>query len=166
MRSHPPLPQTMQVALVPLGLVSTNCRWFPIVHIQRSCHCFRKPRQSSWLSNLRVRTQTTRNVGGAYAWDKLNIRANAPSPLFSTSSMQKKEAYFWELTVHDCSYPKSINGPHKMSYLFIYWVHCIVFKQAGYTEHWLVDWLSCFTSKAFQFVVKLHCKHTFIYHIT
>ena len=43
---------------------------------------------------------------GAYARDELNIWANAPSPLLSTSSVQKVGTYFRELTVHRmcCSY--------------------------------------------------------------
>ena len=36
---------------------------------------------------------------GAYARGKLNIQANAPSPLFPKSSVQKGGAYFRELTV-------------------------------------------------------------------
>ena len=35
----------------------------------------------------------------AYAQEKLNIRANAPSPLSSKSSVQKGGAYFRELMV-------------------------------------------------------------------
>ena len=36
---------------------------------------------------------------GAYARDKINIQANAPSPLLPQSSVQKGVAYLQELTV-------------------------------------------------------------------
>ena len=89
-QSRSPLPQMMQVASVPLGLLwRQESRWFPVVHIQRSCRFLRNPRQSSWLSNLCI-FKTTRNGGrGAYARDELNTWANTPSPLLSKSSVQK-----------------------------------------------------------------------------
>ena len=49
---------------------------------------------------------------GAYAQDKLNIRANAPSPLLSKLVCKKGGAYFWELMVLHNTYV------HKMLFVF------------------------------------------------
>ena len=82
----------MQITSVPLGLVSTQA---PLIS---SSNTFSEAaRQSSYLSNLCDHKERRE---GAYARDKLNIRANAPSPRLPKSSVQKGGAYFQELMVN------------------------------------------------------------------
>ena len=127
-RSHPPLPQTMQVASVPLGLVSTQAPQISHSTHSAKLQFFQKAGQSSWLSNWRslvprplpdlshrqlqdkswewlgdearihVYSNYEEQKEGGYARDELNIQANAFSPLLSKCSVQK--AYFQELTGH------------------------------------------------------------------
>ena len=86
----------MQVALVSLVLVSTQA---PLIS-----HSVNLPEICGSRCDCRLRTRIQNyeyeeRREGAYARDKLNIRANASSPLFSKISVQKGGTYFWELTV-------------------------------------------------------------------
>ena len=56
-------------------------------------------RHDCWLGTCIQNYEYKEQREGAYAQDKLNIRANASSPLFSKISVQKGGTYFWELTV-------------------------------------------------------------------
>ena len=92
------LPQTMQVALVSLGLVSTQA---PLIS-----HCTRSAKLSFCQKAVTVvmivefaRIQDYDEwKEGAYVRDELNIQANAPSP-FLSKSVQKGGVYFRELMV-------------------------------------------------------------------
>ena len=87
--SRPPLPQMMQVASVPLGLVSTQA---PL--ISRSTRSAKLPFFHKVVAVVVIVEFThiqdyEERREGAYARDKLNIRANDPSPFLSKSSVQK-----------------------------------------------------------------------------
>ena len=91
-----PVTQTMQVASVLFGLVSTQA-----LLISCSTHSVKLPffqKAAAVVVIVRFKTTIERREG-AYARDKLNIQSNAPSLLLSKSSVQKGGAYFWELTV-------------------------------------------------------------------
>ena len=98
-RSNPPLSLTIQVALMPFGLVSMQA-----LLIFRSIRPA-KPLFFQKATSIIVIVEFARIQDyeewreGTYARDELNIQANAPSPHLSKSSVQKGEAYFWELTV-------------------------------------------------------------------
>ena len=78
---------------MPLGLVSTEA-----LLISHSTHSVKLPFfQKAQIVNL-VCIRDCRE--GVYAQDKLNIQANAPSPLLPQTSVQNQVgggAYFWEL---------------------------------------------------------------------
>ena len=82
-------PLTMQVASMPLGLVSTQVSLI-------SCST-----RSSKLPFIQkaaaIVTIVWGTAGGAYGRDKIIIRAIAPSPLLAQSSVQKVGAYFGKL---------------------------------------------------------------------
>ena len=90
----------MQVASVPLGLVSTQAQL-----ISRSTRPVKLPFFQKAASVVvivefaRIQDYGERREG-VNARDELNIRANAPSPLLFKNSVQKGGAYFRELTVY------------------------------------------------------------------
>ena len=90
-----PLPQMMQAALVPLGLVSTQV---PV--ISRSTRSvklgfFQKAAAVVMIVKFACAYSRLRGTeGGAYAQDKLNIQANAPTPILSKRSVQKGGGVF------------------------------------------------------------------------
>ena len=98
MWSRSPLPQTMQVASVPLGLVSTQAP--PISRSTGSVKLpfFRKAVAVVVIVDFACIQDYEEWREGEYARDKLNIQANAPSPLWSESSVQEGGTYFRELT--------------------------------------------------------------------
>ena len=79
----------MQVALVPLGLVSMQ-----VLLISHSTHSakllfFQKAMPVIMIVNFACVQGYEEWRKGAYARNRLNVRANAPSPLLSENSVQK-----------------------------------------------------------------------------
>ena len=100
MQSCPPLPQTMQVASVPLGLVSTQAVLISRSTCSAKLPFFQKAASVVVIVEFAHIQDYEERREGAYARDELNIRANTPSPLSSKSSLHKGgETYFQELTV-------------------------------------------------------------------
>ena len=97
--SRPPLPQTMLVASVPLGLVSMQAPLISRSTRSAKLPFFQKAVAVVMIADFACIQGYKERREGVYVRDKLNIRANAPSPLLSKSSVQKGGAYFWELTV-------------------------------------------------------------------
>ena len=90
-----PVTLTLQVASVPLGLVSMQA---PLIS------CSTRSAKLSFFQKavavvVIVEFKTTR-MEGVYARDELNIRANAPSPLLSKVVSKKGGGVFRELTVY------------------------------------------------------------------
>ena len=86
--------------------------WFPVVHVHWSCRSSKKLCQSLWLSGFICIKRMWKTKGGMFAWDKLNIRVNAPSPLLPQSSMQKGGHIFRSLW-----------------YQYIFYYHILVFHR-------------------------------------
>ena len=100
MWGRPLSPLTMQVALMPLNLVSTQA---PLIsHSTRSTKLlfFQKPAAVVVIVDLVCIQDYEERREGVYAQDELSIQANTPSPLLPRSSVQNGRPYFWELTVH------------------------------------------------------------------
>ena len=91
--------QTMQVVSVPLGLVSTQVPLTSSSTRSVKLPFFQKAATVVVIVDFARTQDYDKWREEAYARDELNIRANAPSPLLSKSSVQKRGAYFWELTV-------------------------------------------------------------------
>ena len=91
----------MQVALVPLGLVSTQALLISRSTRSAKLFFFQKAAAVVMIVDFAHIQGYEERREGAYARDELNIRANAPSPLMSKSSVQKGGAYFRELTVYE-----------------------------------------------------------------
>ena len=92
----------MQVASVPPGLVSRQALLISCSTRSAKLSFFQKAAAVVVIVEFacaRIQDYEERREG-AYARDELNVRANAPYPLLSKSSVQKGGAYFRELTVN------------------------------------------------------------------
>ena len=95
---------TIQVVLMPLGLVSTQA---PLIsHSTRSANLlfFQK---ALVVDLIRIK-ECKEQREGVFAWDKLNIQANAPSSLLLQSSVHKKgggrifrSLWYTHMTLHE-----------------------------------------------------------------
>ena len=79
----------MQVASLPLGLVSTQALLISRCTCSATLLLFQKALAVIIVIEF-VRIQDYEEQREGYAQDELNIRANAPSPLFSKRSVQKE----------------------------------------------------------------------------
>ena len=85
----------MQVALVPLGLVSTQVPQISCTTRSTKLPFFQKATAVVVIVEFtRIQDYEERREG-VYARDKLNIQPNAPSPLLSKSSVQKVVCKKW-----------------------------------------------------------------------
>ena len=133
-QGHPLSPLTMQVALMPLGLVSTMTHLFPVVHIHWSYIFSRKPRQSSQYCQLCASKRLWGTQGGVYACDKLNIRQTPPPPILPQISVQKGRGgggggifgslWSWKIQQRYDGVPKSVETSSLLCHSYLV---CIVF---------------------------------------